>query len=104
MKKIVLLLLLLFVVLSFSACQVNWLGEPIEAPWYVVVPPTVLFIAVVGGISYWIIFSHTYVCPHCNTEIKPKWYQFSLLIHFNRRRLAKCPHCGKRSFCKPKKK
>ena len=104
MKKIVLLLLLLFVVLSCSACRVNWFGETIEAPWYVVVPPTVLFIAVVGGLAYWRIYSRTYICPHCNTEIKPKWYQFSFCVHLNGKRLAKCPHCGKRSFCKPKKK
>ena len=104
MKKIALFLLLLLSTISFSACRVNWFGETIEAPWYVVVPPTFLFIAVVGAISYWIIFSRTYICPYCNTEIKPKWYQFSLCIHFNGKRLARCPHCGRKGFCEPKRK
>jgi uncharacterized membrane-anchored protein len=102
--KIVLLVSLILGVLSLSACQVNWFGSTVDAPWYVVVPPTVLFIAVVGGFAYWRIYSYTYICPHCSTEIKPKWYQFSFCVHLNGKRLAKCPHCGRKGFCAVKKK
>ena len=104
MKKIVLLVSLILGALSLSACQVNWFGRTIDAPWYVVVPPTVLFIAVVTIVAYRAIFSRTYVCPHCQTEIKPKWTDLSLCIHMNGKRLAKCPHCGRKGFCAVKKK
>ena len=104
MRKIALFIALLAGALSLSACQVNWFGQTIDAPWYVVVPPTVLFIAVVGGLAFRRIYSRTYVCPHCKGEIKPKWTDLSLCIHMSGKRLAKCPHCGKKSFCDPKTK
>ena len=104
MKKFLLLFTALCSAVALTSCHVNWFGETVEAPWYAVVPPTVLFVAVVFGLAYWRIYSLTYVCPHCKTEIKPKWYQLSLCVHMNGKRLAKCPHCGKTSFCEPKTK
>ena len=98
MKKVFIPLLLLLSTLMLSSCQVNWFGSHFDVPWYfIAVPVFVLFI-----VLYVIIVSKTYVCPKCKTEFKPKWYQIYITIHFNDSRIAKCPNCGRKGFCKRK--
>ena len=98
MKKVLISLFLLISTLMLSSCQVNWFGSHFDVPWYfIAVPVFVLFI-----VLYVIIVSKTYVCPKCKTEFKPKWYQIYITIHFNDSRIAKCPNCGKKGFCKRK--
>jgi RNA polymerase subunit RPABC4/transcription elongation factor Spt4 len=63
----------------------------------VVIPIAVLFILI-----YITIISKTYICPKCGTEFKPKWYQIYITVHFNDTRLAKCPNCKRKGFCKKK--
>ena len=104
MKKFLLLFTALCSVVALTSCQVNWFGETVEAPWYAVVLPRVLFIVITVAVAYLIILSRTYVCPECKTEIKPKWNDFSICIHMNGKRVAKCPHCGRKGFCAVKKK
>ena len=99
MKKTYVFLLLLSIAFTFSSCQVNWFGETYDAPWYFIAVP-VLLILIAG---YCILMSKTYICPHCHTEFKPKWYQLSVTVHFMGKRMAKCPHCGKKGFCNVKK-
>ena len=60
----------------------------------------ILLIAVCG---YFILMANRYVCPHCGTEFKAKPYDLSVTVHMMGKRLAKCPHCGKRSFCRIKR-
>ena len=98
MKKVFVSLFLLISTLMLSSCQVNWFGSHFDVPWYfIAVPVFVLFI-----VLYVIIVSKTYVCPKCKTEFKPKWYQIYITIHFNDSRIAKCPNCGRKGFCKRK--
>ena len=98
MKKVLISLFLLISTLMLSSCQVNWFGSHFDVPWYfIAVPVFVLFI-----VLYVIIVSKTYVCPKCKTEFKPKWYQIYITIHFNDSRIAKCPNCGRKGFCKRK--
>ena len=104
MRKIIVLALTVLSAISLSSCQVNWFDQTIEVPWYVVALPAILILSVSLGIAYWVILSCTYVCPACKNEIKPKWNDFSLSVHVNGKRLAKCPHCGKKNFCEPKEK
>ena len=99
MKKAIFFFVTLTVALFLSACTVNWFGDTMEAPWYFVVIPIVL-IAVFGYIK---VMSKIYICPHCKTEFKAKPYQLYVTIHMGRKRAAKCPKCGRKSFCKIKK-
>lgn len=99
MKKLLLTITLIISVLMLSSCKVNWFGESFDVPWYCVVIPVVLLFVIV----YAFIISRTYVCPECKTEFKPKWYQLYACIHLNGERLNKCPHCGRKGFCKIKK-
>lgn len=98
-KKTILLLILTIVLLSLASCTVNWFGETRDVPWYYIAIPVSL-IAVCG---YYILMSRTYICPHCHREFKVKPYQLSVMVHMNRHRLAKCPHCGRKDFCKSKR-
>ena len=99
MKKIVLFFALLIVVLSLTSCTVNWFGDTRDVPWYTVAVP----VAVIFVLSYFILMSKTYVCPRCATEFKAKPYQLYVTVHMCGKRMAKCPVCGRKGFCKVKK-
>ena len=101
MKRFLKLFVLCAVLLiCLTSCTVNWFGETREAPWWTIAIPVVI----VSIISYYIIYTRTYVCPYCGFTFKPKWYELSALTHYCKARLMKCPACGKRGFCKPNKK
>lgn len=99
MKKVLLLLISLIVALSLTSCTVNWFGGTLDVPWYyVAIPVAVIFI-----LGYFILMSKTYVCPDCGAEFKAKPYQLYVTVHCGRKRLAKCPKCGRKGFCKIKR-
>ena len=95
MKKVFLISLVLISALMLSSCQVNWFGSHFDVPWYFIAVPVVILFVVL----YVFMISKTYVCPKCQTEFKPKWYQIYITIHFNGSRVAKCPNCGRKGFC-----
>ena len=98
MKKILLSLILFCSTTILCSCKINWFTTTIDVPWYfIAIPITVIFISL-----YLAIISKTYTCPECKTEFKPKWYQISVCIHYNDKRVVKCPNCGRKGFCKKK--
>ena len=103
MKKATTLLLTLCAALSLCSCKVNWFTTTIDVPWYVMMLTVVLPVAIALIISYRVLMSRTYICPECKTEFSPKWYQLSVAVHFMGKRLATCPHCGRRGFCHSKR-
>ena len=98
MKKTILYSFLLTSTLFLTSCKVNWFGGTVDVPWYYVAIP----VALIFTVGYIILMTNTYVCPHCNTEFKAKPYQLYVTIHLNRKRLAKCPNCKRKDFCKVK--
>ena len=99
MKKIFLFFAVLAATLSLSSCKVNWFGSKVDVDWYFVVIPVVLIFIV----SYIILMSKTYTCPHCRTNFKAKPHQLYTTIHMGGKRIAKCPNCGRKGFCKVKR-
>ena len=99
MKKAFSFLALWTITVSLSSCKVNWFGDTLDVPWYYVAIP-VLLIAVFG---YVILMSKTYICPHCQTEFKAKPHQLYVTVHMGRKRIAKCPKCGRKGFCEVKR-
>ena len=98
MRKILISLFLILSTLMLSSCQVNWFGSHYDVPWYfIAVPVFILFVFL-----YAAMISRTYVCPKCKTEFKPEGYQAYITVHLNGSRLAKCPKCGRKGFCKRK--
>ena len=96
MKKGFLLITAALSALALSSCRVNWFGETAEAPWYVIALP----IALVLVLSYIYLMRSYFVCPKCGAVFHPKWYDLSVGIHNMGQRYVKCPHCGRRGFCK----
>ena len=99
LKKVILLFCTAAIVLSLASCTVNWFGETRDVPWYYIAIP----VSLIAVCSYFILMSRTYVCPRCHTQFKAKPYQLSVAIHMNGERLAKCPNCGLKGFCKSKR-
>ena len=99
MRKLCLCFVALTLTLSLSACTVNWFGDTVETPWYMIA----IFIVLIALCTCGMVMSRTYVCPHCHTHFKPKPYQLYTAIHMNRKRLAKCPNCKKIRFCETKR-
>ena len=95
MKKLIFLLAIFVCAITPCSCTVNWFGETYDAPWYVIAIP----IAIIAVVGYFILMNTVFVCPDCNTEFKPKWYQLSVCVHMGRKRLAKCPKCGRFGYC-----
>ena len=99
MRKTGLILLLSVLTLSLASCRINWFTETIDVPWYyVVIPVTLIFVC-----GYLILMSKIYVCPQCQTEFRAKPYHLFVTIHFGGKRIAKCPHCHRKGFCRIKK-
>ncbi len=86
--------------LLLSSCTVNWFDKQYDVPWWAVAIPVILLclIFLVAACKYFT--SKKYICPACNRTFSPKWWQAALTIHINSDRVFKCPHCGKRSFCR----
>ena len=99
MKKIILLILTACSIFTLSSCRVNWFGETYDAPWYVIAIP----VAIIAIVGYFILMNITFVCPDCNTEFKPKKHHLFVTIHMGRKRLAKCPKCGRFGYCSKKR-
>ena len=99
MKKLLFAITLFTSTLLLSSCKVHWLGNAIDVPWYLVAIPIVLLLVVL----YIFMLSETYICPDCKTEIKPKWYQFSIAFQSGSKRVVKCPKCGRKGFCEKKR-
>ena len=99
MKKLICLIFIICLLVFLCSCKVNWFNETYDVPWYyVVIPCVVIFV-----LAYIIIMSKTYICPDCKTEFKPKWYQLYTTIHFDGKRIAKCPNCKRKGYCEIKK-
>ena len=98
MKKFLIFALSLASALLLSACE----DANVKADNGYEIAITFIVVAVIVVVSHIILVSKTYICPGCGSEIKPKWYHFSVGIHFRSKNVVKCPKCGRKGFCEPK--
>ena len=100
MKKAAFVLVGCIVAAVLSSCTVNGFGgNTMEVPWYYLVG----LISLIAILGYGILMSKTYICPDCGTEFKAKPYHLFVTIHMGRKRMAKCPKCGRKGFCEIKR-
>ncbi len=102
MKKLLSVILFLSVlVFGLTSCQinVNWLGKQYPVPWWMIVIPSIVIIAVALVFSGKHVASKEYVCSECGEKFYPKFFQAIFSVHLNDARVFKCPHCGKKGFC-----
>ncbi len=102
MKKIISLSgIFTALVFSLSACEVHFGSESYDVKWWVIAIPTVIFCAIIFFIAGKVITNTEYICPDCGKTFYPKWWQAVFSAHMGNSRLFKCPHCGKKNFCRP---
>ncbi len=65
----------------------------------VVIISIVCFV-VAYAISMAFICKQDYKCPGCGSIIRPKWHHISAWLHNGSDRVIKCPHCGRKGFCR----
>ena len=92
--------LLSLLVLSLTSCKVNWFDRQIDAEWWQIAIPIAILTVVLIYVSKVVFTGAVYKCTRCGKTFSPKWWRSACSIHINRDRLFKCPHCGRRSFCK----
>ena len=83
-----------------TSCRVNWFDKQYDVPWWMVAIPVAVLFLIALVVARKCFASKTYVCPTCNSTFSPKWWNAAFTIHINSNRIFKCPHCGKRGFCR----
>ena len=90
-----------FIALSFlTSCQLNLFGQTFDVKWWVIFIPVLFFTAATFVIAGKAIASHEFICPACNKKFRPKWWKAFFSFHLNDDRVLKCPHCGRKGFCR----
>ena len=100
-KKIIVILgILTFLMLFLTSCKVNWFDRHYDVPWWGIAVPVASFLFFVCFFAGKSIAKKKYVCPQCCKTFSPKWQQAAFSIHINNDRLFRCPHCGRKNFCR----
>ncbi|MDE6001208.1 MAG: transcriptional regulator, partial [Clostridia bacterium] len=71
--------------------------------WLRVVLTSIAFIIIVAGISLACVLDRdagAYECPACGEKFVPSMKSYVFSAHTLTKRKLKCPHCGKKSYCK----
>ena len=100
MKKLIFSIMILWISVCLSACEVHWFDKSYDVPWYMIAIPVTIFSIIVFGIGGTIISKKKYVCPTCRHKFHPSFWVAMVSLHVNSDRYFKCPRCGKKSFCK----
>ena len=76
------------------------LVEYYNFPWWtLIISETILIFSII--VLCFIYFKNTeFICPHCNTQFKPKTSKAIMAPHFGNIRLLTCPNCNKKGWCK----
>ena len=102
MKKLLYLPLIPCLPLILTSCEVHFLGQSFDVPWYAIAVPTAVFSLIVFLIAHLLIIRKTYRCPACGTEFQPNRTEISVWLHQNGERVMRCPICGRKGFCPQK--
>ena len=71
--------------------------------WQRILLISIAALDMIGGIAIAAIFemrSGTFECKHCHTRFIPTSKEYVAGMHSITTRYLRCPHCGKKSFCK----
>ncbi|MBQ9121145.1 MAG: hypothetical protein IJY12_02140 [Clostridia bacterium] len=101
MKRVFLMLCLALFPLCLTSCRVRWFGQMLEAPWWIVALPVLLFSAVALYLAGRAVAHTRFVCPHCYKTFHPKPWAAVFSFHVNEAHVLRCPHCGNKDLCSP---
>ena len=101
MKKLAVVCSAIFLSLCLTSCEVHWFEKSYDVPWWVIAIPTLLILAAAWFFAGKAIAKKEYRCSKCQTDFYPVWWKAAFSVHVNDDRVFKCPHCGRKGFCKP---
>lgn len=81
--------------LFLTSCKIHVNGKIDDVHWWVIA----IHVALVLLITHIVLIRTTLRCPKCGEEFEPRWYELSLWLNINGRRVARCPKCGRKGFC-----
>lgn len=95
--KYLALTLSIALMLFLTSCTIHVKGKIIaDVHWWVIALPCALIFL----ITHIILIRIPLRCPKCGEEFEPRWYELSVWLNMNDRRVARCPKCGRKGFCK----
>ena len=92
--------ILILIVLVLTSCEVHVGNNRADVKWYVIAVPAIVFVVACVVTAGIVLSKNTYVCPECEKRFHPKWWCAMLSLHINSDRVFKCPHCGRKGFCR----
>ena len=101
MRRLMLVVFAVFLTPCLTSCEVHWFDQSYDVPWWVVAIPTALIFVATWFFAGKIIAKKEYRCPKCQKNFHPTWWKAAFSVHVNDDRVFKCPHCEKKSLCKP---
>ncbi len=93
-------LLLILLALFLTSCEAHVGNDRFDVKWYVIAIPATVFTVACVVIAGIVLSKNTYVCPECGERFHPKWWRAMLSLHDGSDRVFKCPHCGRKGFCR----
>ena len=92
--------LLTFSALFLTSCRVNWGSNHYNVSWWGIAIPMIAICAVVWIVAGKNFSKKKFLCPECRKTFSPKWWNAALSLHGNDKRVYRCPHCGRKGFCR----
>ena len=94
-------------VYTFTFCLLLFLANSIlieyyNFPWWTLIISGIIFILSIVVICIIYFKNVEFICPHCNTQFKPKTSKAIIAPHLGYLRHLTCPNCNKKSWCKDK--
>lgn len=92
--------LVCFSVLLVCVLLAGYVSMPTWLRICLIVYGCIILIFGLGVAVYYDIKAGSFECRHCGKKFTPSVSAYILGMHSATTRFLKCPHCGKRSFCK----
>lgn len=103
-KKKIIMSVIIALVTLLAGFTLIFVAELVEMEvWLRVLLVVIGFISIIAGIGLACVLEKdagVYECQHCGNRFVPTMGAYILGMHFITKRHLKCPHCGKRSYCK----
>jgi len=99
-KYILSVILFIIGLLLFLANSI--LVEYYNFPWQTLIISGILLIISIVLLCFYYFKNVEFICPHCNTQFKPKTVKAVTAIHLAHLRYLTCPNCNKKGWCKDK--
>lgn len=102
-RKLILEVVVIFITLLSSITLIMLAGYLEMETWVRILLIVIAVVVMVGGILVAAVLEMTvggFECRHCGEYFEPDAFSYLMGAHTIMHRRLKCPHCGKKSWCK----